>query len=223
MKISINEATLRSHTHGVNAIKSGIKLFEAGKVETSYNEQIGYVAQVYDKEISHQPVIRFSRDGQDIVETKCQCRVSNYGKVLCKHIVAGILAIQGGLPETELVLGKTHQVSVTADETNTAIAVGSGSLPVFATPSMVALMEQAASELLDGCICEGETSVGTMVNIAHLAASPKGAQITATATVDYVFGRRIEFSVTATDGENEIGKGEHTRMIVDAEKFMNRL
>jgi len=223
MKISINEATLQSHTHEINAIKSGIKLFEAGKIETSYHEQIGYIAEVNDKGTSHRPVIHFSRDGQDIKETRCQCRASNYGKVLCKHIVAGILAIQGGFPETELVLGKTHQVKVTVGETNTAIAMGSGSLPVFATPSMVALMEQAASELLDGCICEGETSVGTMINVEHLAASPMGAQITATATIDCVFGRKIEFSVIATDGKNEIGKGTHIRMIVDAEKFMGRL
>ena len=118
---------------------------------------------------------------------------------------------------------QTNEVNAVVGETNTAIAMKSGSLPVFATPSMIALMEQAASELLDGCIDEGQTSVGTMINVKHLVASPMGAQITATATVIEVLGRKIEFSVTATDGKNEIGKGTHTRMIVDAEKFMSRI
>jgi len=223
MKISVNNATLQSHTHEVNAIKSGIKLFEAGDVESSYNEQTKrHETEVNDGGKIWRPIIKFSRDGHDIKNTSCQCSASTDG-VLCKHIVAGILATQGGFLETKLVIGKVHQVSVTVDETNTAIAMKSGTLPVFATPSMVALMEQAASELLDNCIDEEQTSVGTLVDIEHLVASPVGTHITATAEIAYVFGRKIEFLVMATDGKNRIGKGKHTRMIVDTEKFMNRL
>jgi len=221
-EVSINEATLLSYVHEINAIKSGIELFEAGKVESSYSEEVSHAADVDDKGEIYRPNFKFSHDGQDIKKSSCQCDVAEDG-VLCKHIVAGILAIQGGLPDSELVLGKVHQVSVTVNDSNTAIAMKSGSLAVFATPSMVALMEQAASELLEGCISKEQTSVGTIVDIKHLVASPIGAQITATAEVERVYGRKIEFIITATDGKNEIGKGKHTRMIVDAEKFMSRL
>jgi len=221
-EVSINEATLQSHEHEVNAIKLGIKLFETGKVKSDYSEELGHMSEVDDNGVIHRPIIKFLHDGRDIKKTSCQCGVSG-DRTLCKHIIAGILAIQGGLPESKLALGKVHQVSVTVADNNTAIAMKSGSLAVFATPSMVALMEQAASELLEDCICKEQTSVGTIVNIKHLVASPVGAQITATAEVERVFGRKIEFLITATDGKNEIGKGKHTRMIVDAEKFMSRL
>ena len=223
MKVSINEATLESHVHEVNAIKSGVKLFKAGKVTWGYDEELGYIANVDDKYATRRPMIEFTRDGLDIKKTYCQCSVSDAGRVLCKHIVAGILAIQDGFPDSKIVLEASHQVSVVVDETNTALAMKSGVLPVFATPAMVALMEQAASKLLDDCIDEHQTSVGTLVNIEHFAASPIGALITATATIDYVFGRKIKFSVTASDGKNEIGKGKHTRMIVDADKFMSKV
>jgi len=223
MEIFVSEATLQSYMYEVDAIELGIDLYEAGKVESSYNEKTKcYVVEVNDAGIIRNPSIKFTRDGEDIKEAYCQCGDAVDG-ALCEHIVAGILAIQGGFFVTEIAIDEVHQVSATVDKTNTAIAMKSGSLPVFATPSMVALMEQAASELLDECISEEQTSVGTLVDIAHLVASPVGTQITATATIQYVFGRKIEFIVTATDGENEIGRGRHTRMIVDTEEFMSKL
>jgi len=88
---------------------------------------------------------------------------------------------------------------------------------------MIALMERAACECLSDCLEEGQTSVGTMVNVEHITASPIGAEITATATIESVFGRKIEFVVTASNGEREIGRGKHTRMIVDAERFMKKV
>lgn len=97
----------------------------------------------------------------------------------------------------------------------------SGSLPVFATPAMVALMEQAACVCLADCFeDQGDNSVGTAINVEHIAASPIGAAITASATITAVFGRRIEFTVTANDGIGEIGKGKHTRVIVNGERFV---
>jgi predicted thioesterase len=96
----------------------------------------------------------------------------------------------------------------------------SGSLPVFATPSMTALMEQAACACLDEC--DVGATVGTALNIEHVAASPIGAEITATATITSVSGRKYEFAVTARDSAGEIGRGTHTRVAIDAEKFMKK-
>jgi predicted thioesterase len=86
---------------------------------------------------------------------------------------------------------------------------------------MIALMEQAACECLTDCYEDkDETSVGTAMNVEHTAASPVGATITATATITAVFGRRIEFTVSTSDETGEIGKGKHTRVLVDGERFM---
>jgi len=121
-----------------------------------------------------------------------------------------------------ITIGKTAAIRTTVDENNTARAVGSGSLDVFATPMMIALMEQAACACVEDGLETGQTSVGTEANVSHIAASPIGAEITATATIEYVLGRRIGFVVTAYDKAGEIGKGKHTRVIVDAENFMKK-
>ena len=122
--------------------------------------------------------------------------------------------------EAKITLGKTASVSTIVADANTAKAVGSGSLDVFATPMMIALMERAACECLADGLEPGQTSVGTQINVSHIAASPVGAEISATATIECVFGRKVEFWVTAADGTNEIGDGKHTRMIVDAGRFI---
>jgi predicted thioesterase len=116
--------------------------------------------------------------------------------------------------------GKTAAVSMTVSESDTARAAGSGSLDVFATPAMIALMERAACAALSGALEEGQTSVGTQIDISHTAASRVGAAITATATITGVDGRKIEFAVAASDDRGEIGSGRHTRVIVDETKFM---
>jgi predicted thioesterase len=139
-----------------------------------------------------------------------------------KQIVALVLAVQGGLVDSKIVIGKSAMVSVKVDESNTALAVGSGSLPVFATPMMIALMEQAACTVLADALPEGETSVGTMINVQHSAASPIGSTITATATITAVFGRKVVFKVIASDMNGEIGGGTHERAVVDSERFMER-
>jgi len=98
--------------------------------------------------------------------------------------------------------------------------VGSGSLDVFATPMMIALMEQASCAVLADCLEQGQTSVGTKISVEHTAASPLGMKIAATAAITAVNGRSIEFDITASDKAGEIGRGTHTRVIVDAERFM---
>ena len=122
--------------------------------------------------------------------------------------------------EVIISVGKTAAVSTTVDESNTARAVGSGSLNVFATPMMIALMERAACEVLSDVLETGQTSVGTQIEVSHTAASPPGSTITAAATIVNADGRKIEFTVTASDGVGEIGNGTHTRVIVDETKFM---
>jgi predicted thioesterase len=124
----------------------------------------------------------------------------------------------------ELKIGASGTANTTVTEKNTAKTVGSGSLEVFSTPMMIALMEEAACNCLANYLEAGQTSVGTMINAAHMAASPVGAKITATATVGVVEKRKITFIVTAQDGNNvEIGKGSHERFIVDADRFMEKL
>ncbi len=110
------------------------------------------------------------------------------------------------------------------NQTNTASAVGSGSLPVFATPMMLALMEQATCEACIDLLDDGETTVGTKVEITHDKASGLSTAITAYATLDEVDGRRLVFSVCAKDENgNVIGKGKIERFVVLCDKFMKRV
>ena len=120
------------------------------------------------------------------------------------------------------MIGKTKEISVTVDREKLACTVGSGSLEVFATPMMIAAMEQAACTLLQEFLEEGQTSVGTMMHVAHSAAAPLGMQVTAAATITAQEGRKVEFEVSARDACGEIGRGTHTRFIVDAAKFLSK-
>lgn len=108
---------------------------------------------------------------------------------------------------------------VTVSSQNTAKTMGSGSLEVFATPALVAVLEAAAVVAVDGRIDENCTTVGCGISITHSAPSIIGSEITATATVKEATERKIVFSVTASDEAGVIGEGEHTRVIVDKEKF----
>ena len=107
---------------------------------------------------------------------------------------------------------------VTAE--NTAIRAGSGTLPVFATPFMCALMEKAAWMAIAPALNEGDSSVGTKLNISHLSATPVGLKVWAESEVTAVDGKRIEFKVTAGDEKGLIGEGTHERFIVTDERFL---
>ena len=108
------------------------------------------------------------------------------------------------------------------EEENTALAMGSGNLEVFATPAMIALMEQAASESVQPQLAENESSVGTLMNVKHLKATLVGKTVTAESTLTEIDGRRLVFKVAARDSSGVIGEGVHERFIVDSEKFMSR-
>ncbi len=105
---------------------------------------------------------------------------------------------------------------------NTAIAVGSGSLAVYATPAMVALMEKAACKALEPLLNEGETTVGTNININHISATPVGMKVSATAELISQEGRKFCFKVTANDENGLIGEGTHERFCVLSQKFTDK-
>ena len=108
-------------------------------------------------------------------------------------------------------------------EAVTAVAMGSGDMPVLATPSMMALMENAAMQAVADHLPEGSTTVGGHIASSHLKPSKLGDTVTATATVTKVDGKKIEFKIEARCGDTLLGEGTHLRFIVDREKFMSRL
>ena len=107
-------------------------------------------------------------------------------------------------------------------DNNTALSVGSGSLAVYATPAMLALIEKAACEALNGILDEAETTVGTLLNVKHIAATPVGMKVSATAELIERDGRRLVFKVEANDECGRIGEGIHERFIVNSEKFISK-
>lgn len=117
---------------------------------------------------------------------------------------------------------KKYTVETVVNEENTALAVGSGDMEVFATPMMIALMENAAAECIAEQIGEENTSVGTMISVSHVSATPIGMKVKATAELVHVEGRRYEFKVMAEDERGLIGEGTHSRVSVNREKFYNK-
>ena len=119
-------------------------------------------------------------------------------------------------------IGITNEKSVAVTIENTALAMGSGTLRVFATPAMIALCEGCCAESVEDLLDDGMTSVGTNINVAHLSASPLGASILCKSRLVHIDGRRLDFEVEVFDNTDLIGKGKHTRFIVDAEKFFKK-
>ena len=119
--------------------------------------------------------------------------------------------------------GLKYTSELTVTEAVTAIAMGSGDMPVLATPSMMALMENAAMLAVADHLPEGCTTVGGHITSSHLKPSKLGDKVTATATVTRVEGKKIEFKVEAHCGDTMLGEGTHLRFIVDRDKFMSRL
>ena len=117
--------------------------------------------------------------------------------------------------------GLSAQSRTTVTAANTAATMGSGDLGVFATPSMVALMEHAAMTAVAAVLPEGSSTVGAEMNVTHIKPSGLGAEITATAVLTGVEGRKLTFNVGARDAEGMIGEGVHVRYVVDREKFMD--
>ena len=122
----------------------------------------------------------------------------------------------------EITVGLKGEVSSFVEREDTAMEVGSGSLLVYATPCMVALMEGAACEAIADCLPDNKTSVGTELNIAHLSATPVGLDVRAEAEVTAVEGKIITFTITASDEAGTIGTATHKRAVVNAQRFLDK-
>lgn len=122
----------------------------------------------------------------------------------------------------ELRPGLVGQARTIVDRSNMASTLGSGSVDVFATPAMIALMENAAIDAVERVLPPGWASVGTRVEVRHLAATPAGLEVSARAELIEVDGRRLTFRVAAFDPVEAIGDGHHQRMIVELTRLMAR-
>ncbi|WP_418978860.1 thioesterase family protein [Alistipes sp.] len=119
--------------------------------------------------------------------------------------------------------GLSAQSRTTVCRENTAVRMGSGDMEVFATPAMVALMENAAMTAVAAELPEGSTTVGAEMNATHIKPSGLGAEITATAVLTEVEGRKLTFNVGARDAGGMIGEGVHIRYVVDRRKFLDKV
>ena len=124
--------------------------------------------------------------------------------------------------EYNALKGLHNSVTLVVEHKDTAAVYGSGALEVFATPAMIALMEKTCLESVADKIGEGNTTVGIVVNIKHLKASPVGSTIRCDAKLIEVDRRRLVFEVKCFEGETLVGEGIHERFIVDSEKFMSK-
>lgn len=122
-----------------------------------------------------------------------------------------------------LEIGLTHTSRIVVADGNTAMALGSGDMPVLATPAMMALMENAAMLAVAPELEDGDTTVGGHIESSHLRPTPIGAEVSATATLEKIDGRKLFFKIIAQQGDVVIGEGTHLRFIVNRERFLSRL
>ena len=121
-----------------------------------------------------------------------------------------------------LPIGLKGLAETLVTEENTAAAMGSGLLPVFATPAMLALMEQAAASSVQPFLPEGQGTVGTRLEVSHLAATPIGLTVRAESELIAVDRRKLRFAVRAWAGDELIGEGEHERFVIDNARFLEK-
>jgi len=117
------------------------------------------------------------------------------------------------------LVGESH---ATVDASMLASALGSGAIQVLSTPSMIALMENAAAQAVERVLPPGQTTVGTRLDVRHLAATPVGLEVRARAELREVDGRKLTFTVEAFDSQEKIGEGTHERMVVDPSRLIAR-
>ncbi len=123
----------------------------------------------------------------------------------------------------EIAPGLAGSATCVVSDSDTAIAHRSGDVPVLSTPRLVALCEEAACAALEGCLAPDTTSVGTHVEIDHIAPSPPGATVLARAEVERVEGRKVNFMVSASDGKGAVASGRIVRALVHRESFLSKL
>ena len=123
----------------------------------------------------------------------------------------------------DISVGMRGEVATLVEREDTALEVGSGSLLVYATPCMVALMEGAACEAISGALSDDKTSVGISLDISHLSATPVGLEVRAEAEVIAVEGSTITFQLTAYDEAGKIGEGIHKRAVITTQRFLDKV
>jgi fluoroacetyl-CoA thioesterase len=121
-----------------------------------------------------------------------------------------------------LAPGLSASVTLLVEEGDTAAAIGSGDVPVLATPRVVALAEQATMEAVAGHLAAGQTTVGYEVQLAHLSPTPIGAKVTAEVTLESIEGRRLSFRLSVNDARGLVAAGRVTRVIVVRDRFIER-
>ena len=125
--------------------------------------------------------------------------------------------------EKSIQPGLSAEIEITVSETETAVHLGSGSIAVYATPALVALMENAAVRALEGYLPEGQTTVGGQIDVRHLAATPVGMKVRALAELVEVSGRKLTFNIQAWDEVEQIGEARHVRFLIDTKKFIAKV
>lgn len=125
--------------------------------------------------------------------------------------------------EINIPQGIENELVKTVTQADSAANCGSGLLPVFATPSLVAFMEQTAHTSIEHLLPEGATSVGIQINVQHLKATHMGMQVRCHSILTQTDGRRLVFHIEAFDEVGKIGEAEHVRFIVDSQRFMAKL
>src|SRR5437660_238246 len=148
---------------------------------------------------------------------KCKCRAIFV--ILYENAFCG----EKGYFHMNLELGMTGEATTTVVHENTAAAVGAGGVEVFGTPMMIALMENAAWRAVVAGLDEGDVTVGSVVNVKHLGATPLGQRVRSTAELVEIEGRRLVFRVEAYDEQKKIGEGFHERFVVNLERFLKRI
>ena len=124
--------------------------------------------------------------------------------------------------EFNLQPGMTAEKNEQVTDNNTAIKYGSGGVAVYATPAMIGLMEGTCLAAVDPHLPEGMATVGTQLEVKHLAATPVGMTVKATATLTAVVGKKLTFTMEAFDDKEKIGEGTHQRYIIDLAKFLQK-
>ena len=124
--------------------------------------------------------------------------------------------------EFKLTVGLSAEANELVSQENTAKKYGSGGVEVYATPAMVGLMENAALKAVDPKLPEGYATVGTHLDVSHLAATPIGMNVTAKAVLEDIDNKKLIFKIEAYDEKEKIGEGTHTRYIIVLDKFLQR-
>ena len=137
-------------------------------------------------------------------------------------LIFGLRLERYSLADMGIDIGATGRATLTVTAADTAIALGSGDVPVLGTPRIVALLEQAAVAAIADSLDDEVTSVGTQIGVDHLAASFVGASVEAIAEVVDVDGRAVSYRLTANEGDRTIATGNHIRFVVDRERFVGR-